>query len=308
MKVIAVWENDNIEAELDCQSNSILKVKVLPFNRMPEMYTKDGHQLILAYDVEPLMKDGYISFKPPKTSEFSLVQLPKGSIIDYQGRITTPNDMRGPGMETVKNVDYSQKNRRIFTLNSYDYTPTGRDSRTDLLDIGLTAFLGDLGGFYDLHNALQDYIKKGIANPNRAISSYNAVWGLVVIVADMEISKMDAEMNEFHAQLLKKELEEAKKKGIDEVKKVAKKSQNANLKYGKKTQFLDKGAFQYEIQYVTENTVEKIMKGDFKNFEDMINFRDQDILNNPQKIAILYKVIGGGDLDEDTYIIETFFY
>lgn len=103
-------------------------------------------------------------------------------------------------------------------------------------------------------------------------------------------------------------MEEAKKKKIEEVEKVAKKSQNANLKYGKKTAFLDKGAFQYEVIKVTENTVKKIMQGDFKSFEDMRGFNDEDQIDNKPNISLLYKKIGGGDYDADTYIIETIFY
>lgn len=308
MKVVAVWENDNYEAGLDCQNNSAIKVRVLPYNRMPEMYTTDGHQLVFAYDIEPIIKDGHISFKPKKTSKFSLVKLPKGSITDYQGKITTPHDTRGPSRETVKNEDYSKKTKQILTLNSFDEKNQDIDMFALLLDVGCTTFLGDLGGFYDLNSTQQDFIKKGIPNPNRVISSIHPALGLIVIVADMEINRMDAEIREISAQIIQKQMDDAKKKGIKEVEAVVKQSQNGNLKSGKKTAFLDKGAFQYGLLEVTDNTITKLMKGDFRSYEDMRSFNDEDKSYNKPNMLLLYKEIGGGDYDPDMYIIETIFY
>lgn len=309
MKVVAVYETDEytIEAELKCLGNSILKVKVLPFNRMPEMFTKDGHQLVLAYDVESVSNNGSVSFKPTAKSQLSLVKLDKGCFIDGSGKITTPDSKGGANKQAVKIENYNQRAMRILTLDSNDNMRQDRNFKSDLIDLGYTVVFKDLGAFYDLYGITQDYIKTGMVNPSKMISCAHPVLGLLFVVADMEVSRMEADFNEFYAKAMKMDMDKAKKIGIEEVKKVAKKSQNGNLKFGREPAYLDKGAFEYHIINVTEKTITKLMNGDFKSYENMRDFYYEDRrLNNPN-ITILYKKIGGGD-DADLYIVETIFY
>lgn len=309
MKVVAVYETDEytIEAELKCLGNSILKVKVLPFNRMPEMYTKDGYQLVLAYDVESVSNNGSVSFKPTAKSQLSLVKLDKGCFIDGSGKITTPDSKGGANKQAVKIENYNQQAMRILTLDSNDGMRQDRNFKSDLIDLGYTVVLKDLGAFYDLYGITQDYIKTGMVNPNKIISCAHPVLGLLFVVADMEVSRMEADFNEFYAKAMKMDMDKAKKIGIKEVEKVAKSSQNGNLKFGRRPAYLDKGAFEYDLLEVTEKTITKLMNGDFKNFEDMYRFNEIDQSRNEFKATLLYKKIGGGDY-EDLYIVETIFY
>ncbi|WP_062060453.1 hypothetical protein [Aquimarina longa] len=66
-------------------------------------------------------------------------------------------------------------------------------------------------------------------------------------------------------------------------------------------------AHKWELMAVSKETANKILKGEFRTFEEFKRFEDQLEFSNDTRIQILYRKIYNKNREQQVYIIETIF-
>ncbi len=285
---------------------------------LPDMRSNDGSPLVylkfitgrVTGKIQGKALDALNKKVEKAIHRIAIGKLEKGSLATSTGRIQTnanagiyKKDTFTNEGELLKDLE-KRKNWGNVTettkgISQYDFfSKTGKR-------VKILGFLKEIGGskkvnLFDIIDLFymatdeSDPFKQPL--PDFGLGSFGKVSGsfaLVWNVAGILVSQMKAEDDALMREVEQQDIEKAKLKGLEAVKK-----EIETYKYNKK--------YQWHLLPISKETANKLVQGEFKTFEEFEVFSLDHEPEN-EKIEILYRTIKNTNREEDIYIIETIF-
>ncbi|WP_062060449.1 type VI secretion system tube protein TssD [Aquimarina longa] len=329
--------NNPIKRELPAGKSDYLRVgysdRTLYFkpavigHNLPEFIAHDGSPLLFMKSATQQIVKGRIKAKTAvkdkivtginkaidkRISNIALAKLERGNMVVNTGKVYT-NPKAGiynknlytndgkllTDIKIRKNFGFRQGDNLTTTkgLSQYDYFSQS-GARVKIL--GLLKQIGSTISFFDLFKFGMDEEEAG-TNPLAiqgiaGLGGLGATIALAFDVAGILIQPIKAEWDEALDMAIEEELEIAKTKGLNAVRQFV----NA---------YSHTKAHKWELMALSKETANKMLKGEFRTFEELENFESnlESYDNSRTRVEILYRISKKTNRNINNYIIETIF-
>ena len=293
--------------------------------RLPELYNMNGAELVYTVieGVHDLAEDSIKAFADKHINRIALVKLEKGNMIDNRRKVHTDITARGTQRIVSARTCFTNEGVEIRTVQGRNFTlPDGTTTKgisqidyfanygSKVKLIRLLKHTGTIVNAFEFSNILLSAFKpldhsKPLSIPIVTGNPLVDIAANVILnIFGMQVHVFCAEIDETLEMQKRKELEEAKKQGIESVGQLVKRwiaSRWATTINGD----LKPNRVEYNIMGISNETASKIIQGKVTKFQEEVY--SIEISNKNPDIQILYRREKDPFKESERFVIETFF-